>query len=90
MMSGCANPSCDAKFMYLRQGGLSDFSSDDPSTGLRASRLTARMFCWWLGPGCCSSMELVQEHEDRVTLVPLKSGEQGTSEENSGRTRAAL
>jgi len=69
--------------MYLHQGRLYRFSSDDPSTGLPASRLTARIFCWWLCPSCCSSMELVQEHGDRVTLVPLKSVEPTTSEGNS-------
>jgi hypothetical protein len=90
MVSRCANPSCEAQFKYLHEGRLYHFFSDGAFAEPPTTRLSARMFCWWLCPGCCSSMELVQEHADGVTLVPLKSGDKRTTEDNSDRARVTL
>jgi len=71
VVSRCANPSCEARFKYLHEGRLFQFSSVDPSTDIGKHHLKVEY--WWLCPRCCSSMTLIQNGSTAAKLVLLSS-----------------
>jgi hypothetical protein len=68
VVSSCANPSCDARFKYLREGRLFQFQAAT-SAGRAAAGNPVEL--WWLCQRCCLSMTLVGDSAHRVKLVPL-------------------
>jgi len=70
MVSRCANPSCDARFKYLREGRLFHFRPSPSATPLGAvSGL------WWLCARCCTSITLVPDGNGAVKVVPFRESE---------------
>ena len=69
MVSRCANPSCDARFKYLRDGRLFQFPAANSAGGSGAGNAPVEL--WWLCQRCCLSMTLVEDSSSRVKLVPL-------------------
>jgi hypothetical protein len=69
MVSRCANPSCDARFKYLREGRLFQF----PAPKLSASFLknASGFGLWWLCSECSKTMTLVEDPVSGAKLVPL-------------------
>lgn len=76
MVSRCANPACDARFKYLREGRLFQFPGANPATRISASGVIE---FWWLCPRCCLSMTLVENGTQGVKLVPLPRSAQSSS-----------
>jgi hypothetical protein len=69
MVSRCANPSCDARFKYLREGRLFQFPAANPATRVSVSASVVEF--WWLCSSCCLSMTLVEDRTQGVKLVSL-------------------
>ena len=59
MVSRCANPSCGARFKYLHEGRLFQFSSTGMPADVGQGRLN--LVFWWLCSRCSASMTLVQD-----------------------------
>lgn len=64
MVSGCANPSCAARFKYLHEGQL--FAFDRSKLQKRGSG--DRVF-YWLCPRCASNITLIRKGEE-LEIVP--------------------
>jgi hypothetical protein len=74
VVSRCANPCCDAKFKYLREGRLFQFRATNSAGGFVASNNAIEL--WWLCSRCCLSMTLVEDSAEGVKLIPLGRGPQ--------------
>lgn len=69
VVSRCANPSCDARFKYLREGRLFQFRATNSSFARTANNNAVEL--WWLCARCCLSMTLVEDGQNGVKLAPL-------------------
>ena len=75
MVAKCANPSCDARFLHLREGALFSVESGSgiAERGLLNGFEYAGMFrpfqYFWLCPRCCKTVALRVEEGRVVTMV---------------------
>jgi len=67
MLAKCSNPSCSARFRYLRNGKLFLLESDPALTTGKSNRVEY----FWLCRDCCSTMTLSLGQDDTVAAVPM-------------------
>jgi hypothetical protein len=78
MLSKCANPSCSAQFIYLREGKLFVMEhSAKPRLKLHGPVLAkpaSRLEHFWLCGRCSESFTLIYQAEHGVQVVAKESG----------------
>jgi len=73
MVSECANPTCRAPFLYLRDGKLI-------ATRSQTADERSRVEYFWLCASCASQLNMVPAIDGKINLVPFReSGHRGLS-----------
>ncbi len=77
MLSKCANPACNSRFQYLREGKLFQFEvyppGVQPGLQLVGKIPPPKVERFWLCSHCASRMTLALEQQQKVIVVPLST-----------------
>jgi hypothetical protein len=73
MLSKCANPACDAPFLYMHQGKLFrlEVSTEATATVQAAKKAARHVEFFWLCDRCAAEMRLTYRDGVGVTTIPL-------------------
>lgn len=66
-VSNCANPECDAAFLYLHEGELFVIELPDKSVA-----------CYWLCPSCAKYLRVVFDPEEGAKVIAKLDSRDGT------------
>ncbi len=77
MLSKCANPNCDARFLHLREGKLFRMHPGLQLVGQK--RPLQRIEYFWLCSRCAATMTLASDGNSGVVIVPMPAARAAAS-----------